>query len=118
MSGLQYVASRVLAPDFYAEMRFSTLWHTQRNAHGFAGYRSAACRKLPNMEGEFPVHIPRDFSTCSVEQNRISLSYGNAKRVRMILCVVFPKCGAEQDFFTLREREESSRDPLRRVPKT
>ena len=30
MSGLESTASRVLAPDFYAEMGFSTLWHTQR----------------------------------------------------------------------------------------
>ena len=29
MSGLESAASRVLAPDFYAEMGFSTLWHTQ-----------------------------------------------------------------------------------------
>ena len=30
VSGLESTASRVLAPDFYAEMGFSTLWHTQR----------------------------------------------------------------------------------------
>ena len=55
MSGLESTASRVLAPDFYAEMGFSTLCGTRReNAYGFAGYRSTACRKLPNMEGEIP----------------------------------------------------------------
>ena len=30
MSGLESTALRVLAPDFYAEMGFSTLWRTQR----------------------------------------------------------------------------------------
>ena len=30
MSGLESTASRVLAPDFYVEMGFSTLRHTQK----------------------------------------------------------------------------------------
>ena len=54
VSGLESTASRVLAPDFYAEMRFSTLWHTQRKCVRICWVSITACRKLPNMEGENP----------------------------------------------------------------
>ena len=58
--------------------------------YGSAGYHSNAGRKLPYLEGEFPVHILRIFFYVSIEQNRFLYVMGTQR--------VFPR------FFVLRSR--------------
>ena len=87
MSGLESTASRVLAPDFYAEIRFSTLWHTQRKCVRIC-WVSINCRQK-------------------------TAKYGRGKSQYAFHVISLRERRAEQIFFTLREREESKFPGLR-----